>query len=44
VASHNIMHMIASLVAEDMHAAVAEHRQPDPERANHFFGLRLWCG
>jgi hypothetical protein len=30
VASHNIMRMIASLVARDMHAAMAEHRQPDP--------------
>jgi len=27
---HNIMHMIASLVAEDVHAALAEHREPDP--------------
>jgi len=27
---HNIMHMIASLVAEDVHAALAEHRDPDP--------------
>jgi len=28
---HAIMHMIAGLVAEDVHAAMAEHRQPDPE-------------
>jgi hypothetical protein len=27
---HTIMHMIAGLVAEDVHAALAEHRQPDP--------------
>ena len=24
------MHMIAGLVAEDVHAVMAEHRQPDP--------------
>ena len=28
---HAIMHMIAGLAAEDVHAALAEHRQPDPE-------------
>ena len=28
---HVIMHMIAGLVAEDVYAAMAEHRQPDPE-------------
>jgi len=28
---HAIMHMIAGLVAGDVHAAMAEHRQPDPE-------------
>jgi hypothetical protein len=28
---HAIMHMIAGLVAEDIHAAMAESRQPDPE-------------
>jgi hypothetical protein len=28
---HAIMHMIAGLVAEDVHAAMAEHRQPAPE-------------
>ena len=28
---HAIMHMIAGLVAADVHAALAEHRQPDPE-------------
>jgi hypothetical protein len=28
---HTIMHMIAGLVAEDVRAAMAEHRQPDPE-------------
>jgi len=27
---HNIMHMIAALVTEDVHAALKEHRQPDP--------------
>jgi hypothetical protein len=27
---HNIIHMIASLVTEDVHLALAEHRQPDP--------------
>jgi hypothetical protein len=27
---HNIMHMIAALVTEDVHAALQEHRQPDP--------------
>jgi hypothetical protein len=27
---HNIMHMIASLVTEDVYAALKEHRQPDP--------------
>jgi hypothetical protein len=27
---HNIMHMIAALVTEDVHAALSEHRQPDP--------------
>lgn len=27
---HNIMHMIASLVTEDIHTALTEHRQPDP--------------
>ncbi|MGI8450053.1 MAG: DUF1841 family protein, partial [Streptosporangiaceae bacterium] len=26
----NIMHVIASLVTEDMHRALSEHRQPDP--------------
>jgi hypothetical protein len=26
---HTIMHMIAGLVAEDVHAALAEDRQPD---------------
>ena len=25
------LHMIAGLVAEDVHAAMAEHLQPDPE-------------
>jgi hypothetical protein len=25
------MHMIAGLVAEDVHAAMAEHRHPNPE-------------
>ncbi len=28
---HAIMHMIAGLVAEDIHAAMAESGQPDPE-------------
>jgi hypothetical protein len=28
---HIIMHMIAGLVAEDVHAAMTEHRQPDPD-------------
>lgn len=28
---HAIMHMIAGLVAEDVHAALAAHRQPDPD-------------
>jgi hypothetical protein len=28
---HTIMHMIAGLVTEDINAAMAEHRQPDPE-------------
>jgi len=27
---HNIMHMIASLVTEDVYGALNEHRQPDP--------------
>ena len=27
---HNIMHMIASLVTEDVYQALIEHRQPDP--------------
>jgi hypothetical protein len=27
---HNIMHMIASLVTEDIHRALNEHRKPDP--------------
>jgi hypothetical protein len=27
---HNIMHMIASLVAEDVYGVLKEHRQPDP--------------
>jgi len=27
---HNIMHMIASLVTEDVYLALKEHRQPDP--------------
>jgi hypothetical protein len=27
---HNIMHMIAALVTEDVHAALKEHREPDP--------------
>jgi hypothetical protein len=27
---HNIMHMIAELVAHDVHAALAEHKRPDP--------------
>jgi hypothetical protein len=27
---HTIMHVIAGLVSEDVHAALAEHRQPDP--------------
>ena len=27
---HNIMHMIASLVTEDVYSALKEHRQPDP--------------
>jgi hypothetical protein len=27
---HNIMHMIASLVAEDIYGALKEHRQHDP--------------
>lgn len=27
---HNIMHMIASLVTEDVYSALQEHRQPDP--------------
>jgi hypothetical protein len=27
---HNIMHMIASLVTEDVYLALREHRQPDP--------------
>ena len=27
---HNIMHMIASLVTEDVYWALKEHRQPDP--------------
>lgn len=27
---HNIMHMIASLVAVDVYGALQEHRQPDP--------------
>jgi hypothetical protein len=27
---HAIMHMIAGLVAEDVYAAMADHRQPDP--------------
>ena len=27
---HSIMHMIAALVSQDVDAALAEHRQPDP--------------
>jgi Domain of unknown function (DUF1841) len=27
---HNIMHMIASLIAEDVYSVLREHRQPDP--------------
>jgi len=27
---HNIMHMIASLVTEDIYRAIKEHQQPDP--------------
>ena len=27
---HNIMHMIASLVSEDVYRSFKEHRQPDP--------------
>ena len=27
---HNIMHMIASLITEDVYWALKEHRQPDP--------------
>jgi hypothetical protein len=27
---HNIMHMIASLVTEDVYSALKEHRRPDP--------------
>ena len=27
---HNVMHMIASLAAEDVYLALREHRQPDP--------------
>jgi hypothetical protein len=27
---HNIMHMIATLVTEDVYGALKEHRQPDP--------------
>jgi hypothetical protein len=27
---HNIMHMIASLVTEDVYGALVEHRKPDP--------------
>jgi Domain of unknown function (DUF1841) len=27
---HNIMHMIASLVTEDVYGVLAEHREPDP--------------
>ena len=27
---HNIMHMIASLVSEDVYRSLKEHRQPDP--------------
>jgi hypothetical protein len=27
---HNIMHMIAALVTEDIHGALTEHRTPDP--------------
>ena len=27
---HNIMHMIASLVTDDVDRALNEHRQPDP--------------
>jgi hypothetical protein len=27
---HNIMHMIASLITEDVYWALTEHRQPDP--------------
>jgi Domain of unknown function (DUF1841) len=27
---HNIMHMIASLVTEDVYGVLAEHRRPDP--------------
>jgi hypothetical protein len=27
---HNIMHMIASLVTEDVYWSFREHRQPDP--------------
>ena len=28
---HNIMHMIAALVAQDVQAILVEHRQPDPQ-------------
>ena len=27
---HNITHMIASLITEDVYGALKEHRQPDP--------------
>ena len=27
---HNIMHMIASLVTEDVYGVLKEHRRPDP--------------
>ena len=27
---HNIMHMITSLVSEDVYRSLKEHRQPDP--------------
>ena len=31
---HNIMHMIASLITEDVYWALKEHRQPDPANAS----------
>jgi hypothetical protein len=32
---HNVMHMIASLVTEDVCLAINEHRQPDPASYAH---------